>query len=76
MDGLRDAGIRIPDDVAVVGFDNWEVMALATRPPLTTIDMNVIGKIAAELLLGAINGSPTPGTTIVPSRTMVVRGSA
>ena len=30
-----------PDDVAIVGFDNWEMMAEATRPPLTSVDMNL-----------------------------------
>lgn len=77
IDGLREAGRSVPEDVAVVGFDNWEVMATATRPPLTTIDMNIdlIGRIAAQLLLGAIDLSPTSGTTVVPAR-LVVRESA
>ena len=32
-EALRERGIGIPADVAIVGFDNWEVMALAARPP-------------------------------------------
>ena len=32
-----------PRDVAIVGFDNWDVMALAARPPLSSIDMNLQG---------------------------------
>lgn len=77
IDGLREAGRSVPRDVAVVGFDNWELMATATRPPLTSIDMNidVIGRIAAQLLLGAIDRSPTSGSTVVPAR-LVVRESA
>jgi LacI family transcriptional regulator len=77
IDGLREAGRSVPKDVAVVGFDNWEVMATATRPPLTTVDMNInaIGRVAAQLLLGAIDRSPTSGTTVVPAR-LVVRESA
>ena len=31
----------MPADVAVVGFDNWDVMTDATRPPLTSVDMNL-----------------------------------
>ena len=40
-DALRERGISVPDDVAIVGFDNWDVMTLAARPPLTSIDMNL-----------------------------------
>lgn len=77
IDGLRAAGRRIPDDVAVVGFDNWDAMALGCEPPLTTIDMNIgeIGRRAARYLLDAIDGAPHPGTTVVDA-TLVIRGSA
>jgi hypothetical protein len=40
-DAVREAGRNVPDDVALVGFDNWDVMAEACRPPLTTVDMNL-----------------------------------
>ncbi len=40
IDALTLSGIRVPqEDIAVVGFDNWEIFAAATRPPLTTVDM-------------------------------------
>jgi LacI family transcriptional regulator len=57
-DAVREAGRSVPDDVALVGFDNWEVMAAACRPPLTTVDMNLreLGRTAAERLLAAIEG--------------------
>ena len=35
-------GLAVPTDVAVVGFDNWDVMTEATRPPLTSVDMNLV----------------------------------
>jgi LacI family transcriptional regulator len=38
-DTLREAGRAIPDDVALVGFDNWEPIALGAQPPLTSVDM-------------------------------------
>lgn len=75
-DSLREMGRRVPDDIAIVGFDNWTVMAEACRPPLTTVDMNLnqVGRTAAEVLLAAIDGKVTHGTRLVPSR-LVVRES-
>ena len=61
-DALREAGRNVPDDVALVGYDNWDVMAGACRPPLTTIDPNLglVGRAAVSELLDAMNG-PVPG---------------
>ncbi|MFI2205593.1 LacI family DNA-binding transcriptional regulator [Streptomyces sp. NPDC020192] len=76
-DALRERGVGVPGDIAVVGYDNWDTMALASRPPLTTIDMNLteIGRIAALRLLEAIDaGEATPGVRTVPCR-LVVRES-
>jgi LacI family transcriptional regulator len=36
-DAARERGLRIPDDVAIVGFDNQEVIAAHLRPPLSTV---------------------------------------
>ncbi|WP_405577544.1 LacI family DNA-binding transcriptional regulator [Streptomyces sp. NBC_01190] len=76
-DTLREEGHRVPDDIAVIGYDNWDVMALAARPPLTTIDMNLseIGRIAALRLLGAIDGAATDGVQTVDCR-LILRESA
>ncbi len=67
-EALREAGKRIPHDVALVGFDNWDVMVDGCRPPLTSIDMGLegIGRTAAELLLAAINGDPAHGKLARP----------
>ena len=76
-DALRERGVGVPEDIAVVGYDNWDTMALASRPPLTTIDMNIaeIGRIAALRLLEAIDaGEASPGVRTVPCR-LVVRES-
>ncbi|MET8154887.1 LacI family DNA-binding transcriptional regulator [Sphaerisporangium sp. NPDC005289] len=75
-DALRAAGRRIPDDVALVGFDNWDVMIEGAKPPLTSVDMNLqgLGRSAAERLLAAINGSPSPGVHALPCH-LVVRES-
>ncbi len=62
-DALRELGVRVPDDVALVGYDNWDVIAAATRPPLTTIDMDLegLGRAAAQRLLAMIGGERTSG---------------
>jgi LacI family transcriptional regulator len=75
-DALRAAGQQVPDDVALVGFDNWDVMALACQPPLTSVDMELekLGRTAADLLLAAINGEPAPGKHTNPCR-LVIRDS-
>ena len=76
-DTLHAAGRRIPGDVALVGFDNWEPMALGAQPPLTSVDMCLeeVGRAAAGLLLAAIADEPARGVLIVPSR-LVVRQSS
>lgn len=76
-DRLRELGRRVPDDVAVTGYDDWDVMTLACRPPLTTVDMQLeeLGRRAAELLLAAVGGEPMPpGRMLLPPR-LVVRES-
>jgi LacI family transcriptional regulator len=76
-DTLREEGRRVPEEIAVIGYDNWDTMALASRPPLTTIDMNLaeIGRVAALRLLEAIDGRSTPGAQIIPCK-LIIRDSA
>lgn len=60
LDSLREAGLRVPEDVGVVGVDNWNVMIEGARPALTTIDLNLneLGRLAASALLRAFDGEP------------------
>jgi LacI family transcriptional regulator len=77
IDALRDMNIAVPKDVAVVGFDNWEVIAKQTRPPLTTIDMELkeLGRRAGLAILGLSKGEPlASGITRLPC-SLVVRQS-
>lgn len=76
MDGLRERGRAIPDDVAVVGFDNWEIIAAQARPPLTTVDMNLhdLGRAAAERLLAQLEGATESGLVRLPC-SLIVRES-
>jgi LacI family transcriptional regulator len=75
-DALRETGRRVPADVALTGFDNWDVMTLASRPPLTSVDMDLegLGRAAAGLLLDAIDGRPSPGVHLHPPK-LVIRDS-
>jgi DNA-binding LacI/PurR family transcriptional regulator len=76
-DALRERGVEVPGEVAVIGYDNWDIMTLAARPPLTTIDSQLIeiGRVAALRLLEAIDDNVSPGVHRVPCR-LVVRDSA
>jgi LacI family transcriptional regulator len=59
---IKEAGLRIPDDVAVVGFDNIPTAKLVS-PPLTTVDQfqHRVGQRAAEMLFERLNGTAVPG---------------
>lgn len=76
-DALRDRGIKVPDEVALVGFDNWDVMVEAARPPLSSIDMNLsaLGREAGERLIGMMGGERSTGIRRLPC-TLVVRESS
>jgi len=56
LNGLHKNGIRVPEDISVVGFDNI-VFSAYTNPPLTTLDQpkRYIGAEAARLILGLLN---------------------
>ena len=57
-DALREAGQSVPGAVSLVGFDNWRIVADATRPPLTSVDMNLVelGRERGRRLLDLIAG--------------------
>jgi len=76
-DALRERGLAVPQQVAVVGFDNWDVMTLAARPPLTSIDMNLraLGRAAGERLIAMIAGERLKGVERLPC-SLVVRQSS
>lgn len=59
-DGLREHGLSIPEDIAVVGFDNQEVIAAHLRPPLSTVALPhyELGAAGVRMLLGL---EETPG---------------
>jgi LacI family transcriptional regulator len=74
---LRAAGRTVPDDIAVVGFDDLP-MAEHTEPPLTTVRQPTrqMGEMAARLLLGHLGGRTAPDEPVVLSTDLIVRRSA
>lgn len=73
---LREAGLRVPHDVGLVGFDDSPVCR-HTDPELTSVHQPVarMGRLMAEVLLARIAGDDVPTETVLPTR-LVVRGSA
>ncbi|MFB7268848.1 LacI family DNA-binding transcriptional regulator [Streptomyces sp. NPDC056244] len=74
---LRAAGRGVPDDIAVVGFDNLP-MARHTEPPLTTVRQPAreMGETAASMLLGHLGGQSAPDEPAVLPTELIVRKSA
>ena len=74
---LRERGLRTPQDVAIVGFDDSEI-ARHTDPPLTSVHQPIeeMGSEMVRLLLAMIDGEEAPATEIVLNTRLVVRGSA
>ncbi|MGO4426595.1 substrate-binding domain-containing protein, partial [Streptomyces sp. MCAF7] len=73
---LRQAGRRVPDDVAVVGFDDIET-ARYTDPPLTTVRQPIaqIGRRLAHQLLRLASGEQIEPSLVLPTE-LVLRESA
>ena len=77
LDTARDLGRDVPDDIAVMGFDNWQVLTTNSRPELTSIDANLqqLGRTSAQRVFAAIDGVDVGnGTHYLPGR-LVIRGS-
>jgi HD-GYP domain-containing protein (c-di-GMP phosphodiesterase class II)/DNA-binding LacI/PurR family transcriptional regulator len=72
LDTLQAAGIRVPQDVAVVGFDNLEVSAYSS-PPLTTVNQSLYeqGMQAVELVMEIIQGTAKTDRRYPATRLMI-----
>jgi DNA-binding LacI/PurR family transcriptional regulator len=80
---LRSNGRRVPEDVAVVGFDDMDPVAAWTDPPLTTVrqDIEGMGRLMARLLLRrlaqpGVEPDPGPLSSVITPTRLVVRDSA
>ena len=69
-------GLRVPEDLSVVGFDNIPESALCT-PPLTTVNQPIrtMGEHAVEMLMRLIQAQPMEPTHLTLVTELVVRGS-
>ncbi len=79
LDACREAGLAVPDEVAVVGVDNDDILCDFADPPLSSVvpDTSRIGYEAAELLERMMRGEPPPLKTIfVPPLSLVTRRSS
>ncbi|NEE17325.1 LacI family transcriptional regulator [Streptomyces sp. SID7499] len=74
---LRQSGRRVPDDVAVVGFDDSPV-ATEADPPLTSVrqPLEFMGREMARLLIARLNDEPVTDSKVIVRPTLVVRQSS
>jgi DNA-binding LacI/PurR family transcriptional regulator len=75
--GLHENGIRVPEDISVVGFDDLP-MSRHFLPPLTTVrqDFHALGLRAMEVLQASIEGRQIPQRTKIPAELVVRESSA
>ncbi|MBN3523115.1 LacI family DNA-binding transcriptional regulator [Paenibacillus apiarius] len=76
VNALRQAGLRIPDDISVIGYDD-QALASELRPRLTTIRQPAVqmGKMAVDVLMKQINGVNKRSTTLKLNPEIIVRES-
>ncbi|HLE91285.1 MAG TPA: LacI family DNA-binding transcriptional regulator [Anaerolineales bacterium] len=74
INSLTDKGYRVPEDIAVVGFDDLRLSAFL-NPPLTTVraPTETVGRIAAERLFGLLKNEISEGTTLLPTEIIIRR---
>lgn len=76
LDAIRERGLKIPDDISIIGFDDMP-WANLLQPPLTAIAQPTyeLGQRAAELLLGRLKERDKPVTHEHLETRLIVRGS-
>jgi DNA-binding LacI/PurR family transcriptional regulator len=76
LEAIKEAGLRVPEDIALIGFDDQTSAEFAT-PPLTSVHYprEEMGLIAFEILMAQMEGEPAiPVRSLIPCE-LVVRAS-
>ncbi|MFE7705707.1 LacI family DNA-binding transcriptional regulator [Streptomyces sp. NPDC057486] len=75
---LGEHGRRVPEDVALVGFDDMEQVAEATDPPLTTVrqDVEGMGRLMVRLLMQRLDGEGGEPDSVITPTELIKRVSA
>lgn len=76
-DAIKERGLRIPHDVAVIGFDNQELIAGYLRPGLTTVALPFerMGSLGVDLLAKITAGEPTDTKIVTVDCPLLERSS-
>lgn len=76
LDAVQDQGLRVPEDIAIAGFDGLR-SSLITKPRITTVQqpLSVMGQRAMELLLNRIQDNAQPPITEIFPVELIVRQS-
>lgn len=75
MRGIYEAGLKIPDDISIIGINDIPT-AQFTAPPLTTVKLysEFMGETAVDLLVERLNFRKIPKKVVIPSK-IIVRNS-
>lgn len=78
LEACLRSGLSVPDQVAVVGVDNDEMVCSLTNPPLTSViqGTDMLGFYAAEILDKMMNGESSVQSRVIPPQGIAVRESS
>jgi LacI family repressor for deo operon, udp, cdd, tsx, nupC, and nupG len=74
--GINEMGLRVPEDIAVVGYNNYDIAEISS-PKLTTLDVPIyeLGKASGRMLINLIEGNPIESNPEILDANLIVRES-
>jgi DNA-binding LacI/PurR family transcriptional regulator len=77
MRALREAGLRVPEDVSVIGIDDSDIAEFHWPPP-TTVSQSIahMATLGVQLLLDILQGKEVPGRTVIEPRLILRESTA